>query len=102
MALFKRSKPKQTFEAKRNGRKYRMGILFALMILACAGLCTINPILVKVFAEVVGGIVGIYIVYCGGNVANKAVLGKWQGARIEGGVQLGGPPPPADPPVGGP
>lgn len=65
------------------GRKYRLAILCLLFILAAFGLATMNPILLKVFAEVVGGIVGIYIVYCGGNVATKGVLGKWQGATVE-------------------
>jgi len=91
--FFRKKKPQQTLEVKRNGRKYKMGILFALMILALAGLCTVNPILVKVFAEVVGGIVGIYIVYCGGNVANKAVLGRWQGAQIDASIKVGDNPP---------
>lgn len=65
----------------RKGRKYTMGMICMLMVLSGFALATTNPILTKVFAELVGGIVGIYMVYCGGNVGNKAVLGKWQGAR---------------------
>ena len=65
------------------GRKYRLALICILCILACFGLAGINPILLKVFAEVVGGIVGVFIVYCGGNVATKGVLGKWQGATVD-------------------
>lgn len=76
-------KKKEKKSVSRDGRKFRMGILFALLLLACFGLASMNPILVKVFAEIVGGIVGIYLAYCSLNVANKAVLGRFQGATVE-------------------
>ena len=85
---FNRKKEKEKLPT-RNGRKYRLALLFSLLLLACFGLASMNPILIKVFAEVVGGIVGIFLAYCSLNVANKAVLGKFQGAKVEGSIRLG-------------
>ena len=70
------------FERSENGRKYNMGILFAFLILASAGFCTMNPILSKVFVELVSGIVAIYNVYCGGNVAASGVF-NWKNKTKE-------------------
>lgn len=67
----------------KDGRKYRMAMILILVILAAFALCIMNPVLASVFGEVVGGLVGIYIVYCGGNIGSKIALGKYQGATIE-------------------
>jgi len=71
-------KKKEKKPVTRDGRKYRLALLFSLLLLACFGLASMNPILVKVFAEIVGGVVGIYMIYCGGNVAAAAVHRKYQ------------------------
>jgi hypothetical protein len=36
-------------------------------------MASISPLLAKVYAELVGGVVGVLLVYCGGNVTNKLV-----------------------------
>ncbi len=57
-----------------NGRKYRMTLIAMLIILAGYGLTVLNPVLQTSYAELAGGIVGLVLVYCGGNVSNKFVL----------------------------
>jgi len=55
------------------GRKYRLSLI-CLLALFCGFVCVAaNPAFTPVFAELVGGVVGILVVYCGGNVTNKFV-----------------------------
>ena len=67
----------------KSSRKYRLAMLFSLMILAVFGMATLNPILPSIVAEIVGGLVAIFAIYCGGNVVSQAVLGKYQGALVD-------------------
>ena len=57
------------------GRKYRLAILCVLFIVGCYCFTIFNPILIKVFTELVSGIIGIYLCYCGGN-ASAALIAK--------------------------
>lgn len=79
-----------SLERKHNGRKYKLTLISLLLLVAGFTLTTVNPLLAKVYAEFTGGIIGILLVYCGGNVSNKWVLGKAQGASVDD--------PPASPP----
>lgn len=75
-----------------NGRKYKLTLICLLLLTAGLALTTVNPLITKVYAEFAGGIIGILLVYCGGNVSNKWVLGKAQDATVDTGN------PPANPP----
>jgi len=66
-----------------NGRKFTMGLICILVVLAGFALTLVSPILTKVYVDLVGGVVGVYLVYCGGNVSNKWVLSKTNGVTLE-------------------
>jgi len=70
------------FEGNYNSRKFRMGLLAMLLLLTGACLVFLNPLMIEVYTAYVGGIVTLYGVYCGMNVANKWALGKAQGATV--------------------
>lgn len=70
-------------ESVYNSRKFRMGLLAILVILAAGFACYLIPTFVQLYSSLVSGIVTIYGIYCGMNVANKYVLGKAQGATTQ-------------------
>ena len=51
-----------------------MTLIAMLMLLAGYALTVLNTTLATSYAELAGGIVGLVLVYCGGNVGNKFVL----------------------------
>lgn len=59
-----------------DGRKYRMGIIFALLMIAGLFVAGSNSLLVDLYSELLTGLGLLYFAYCGGNVSNKWVLGK--------------------------
>ena len=59
-----------------DGRKYRLAIISLLIVLAGFGLAALNPVLATVLPELITGVLGINIVYNGGNVGNKLVTKK--------------------------
>lgn len=73
MGLFKR-KPKAQLPP--DGRKYRMGILFAFLMLAGLGVACMNEVASDLYSEFLTGLGMLYFVYNSGNVGNKWVLGK--------------------------
>ena len=73
-----------------DGRKYRMGLLFAAAMLLGLGLACTNPIIAGLYSEFLTGLGMLYLVFCGGNVGNKWIVGKKGGLL----AQIGSPPPP--------
>ena len=65
-----------------NSRKFRFGLICLLLIFAVGASVLINPIFLHIIEILVGGIVAVFGIYCGVNVANKYALGKAQGATV--------------------
>lgn len=68
------------------GRKYRMGIIFAIIMVAGMFIAGSNSLLIELYSELLTGIGLLYLTFCGGNVSNKWVLGKKGGliAKMNG------------------
>ena len=66
----------------KDGRKFRFGSISSLLITLCYAMTALGPLFAEAFPTAIYGIIAIYTVYSGGNVVNKAVLGKWQGATV--------------------
>ena len=64
-----------------DGRKFRMGQLMMLMMLGGLGLASLTPVIASLYSEFTAGLIGIYVIYTGGNVSNKWVLGKKPGKK---------------------
>ncbi len=60
----------------KNGRKYRMTQLGILVLLVGFGASTLNPVLATLYPQLVTGVLGLIVIYHGGNVGNKWVVGK--------------------------
>lgn len=59
-----------------DGRKYRMGMIFAFLMLAGLGIAGMNAVVSDMYSEFLTGLGMLYFVFCSGNVGNKWVLGK--------------------------
>ena len=77
-----------------NGRKYTMGLIIMLAMMTGFGLASFNPILLKIYSDLLTGLSMIYMIYCGGNVGNKWVIGRKGGLQMGAGQQA--PPTPPD------
>lgn len=71
-----------------DGRKYRLAIISLVIVLTGFGVACINPILAKLYSELVAAVLGILFVYSGGNVAKEWANGKKERTVLQG------PPPP--------
>lgn len=60
----------------KSSRKLQLGMYSLLLIFASGLLAALNPIFLTIIPVMVSGFVGIFAIYCGGNVANKHVVGK--------------------------
>ncbi len=78
-----------------NGRKYKLALISVLAILAGFAMCAINPVFIAVFSELVTGVLGVLLVYCGGNVGKSWAVGKVDGLTVSSGPTkvYKGPPP---------
>jgi len=55
------------------GRKYKLALVSLLVIFSSFVLSGLVPGFVSIFEELIGGVVAILVVYCGGNITNKWV-----------------------------
>lgn len=60
----------------KSGRKFWLSVVSLLIILAGFSITPISSTLMAVYKELITGVLGVLIVYCGGNVSNKYVLKK--------------------------
>lgn len=63
-------------EGQKDGRKYRMGLLFAGLMLLGLGLASRGIVPDTLYSSFITGIGAIYFTYCSGNISNKWVLAK--------------------------
>lgn len=66
-----------------DGRKFRLALISIMLLTAAFAMAAINPVLATALPDFITGLIGLNLVYNGGNVGNKWMLGK------KGGVQLG-------------
>ena len=59
-----------------DSRKFKMGLLCMLIIVSMAASTMWLPQMAAVMVEVIGGLVAIYGIYCGANIANKWAVGR--------------------------
>ena len=76
--LLSRNKNSVRAESKAlsDGRKYRLALTFAAIMILGLLLSTAIPAIETLYGEFVTSLVALYLAYCGGNVSNKWVLGK--------------------------
>lgn len=55
------------------GRKYRLSLISLLVIFSSFALSGVSPGFAPIFEELIGGVVAVLFVYCGGNITNKWV-----------------------------
>lgn len=55
------------------GRKYRLSLISILVIFGSFTLSGVSPGFAPIFEELIGGVVAVLFVYCGGNITNKWV-----------------------------
>lgn len=67
-----------------DGRKYRLAFLSMMLMLAGFALSGINPVWESAYPEFISGVLGICLLYFGGNVSNKIVLKKGAGGILTG------------------
>ena len=60
-----------------------MAFIFAMLLLAGLGLAGINDVIKDLYSQFVTGIMGLYLVFCGGNVSNKWVLTRNGGSLTQ-------------------
>ena len=78
-SLLSRNKDSVRAESKTilDGRKYRLALTFAGVMILGLLLSTTIPAVETLYGEFVTSLVALYLAYCGGNVSNKWVLGKY-------------------------
>ena len=76
--MFKRNKSQKLA----SGRKYTIALIMMLAMLVGFGLAGINPVLTKIYADLLTGLGMIFLTYCGGNVGNKWVIGRKNGLQV--------------------
>lgn len=61
----------------RDGRKYRMSVLFAAILFTAFLVVCTNPIAFgSLYTQLITALITILTIFCGGNIYNKHVLGK--------------------------
>lgn len=103
MALLSRKKAEPS--GPPDGRKYRMGLLFAGLMLLGLALASKGIVPDELYSSFITGIGAIYFTYCSGNIGNKWVLGKHGALQARVGMPEEPPPPkedPKEPPTGAP
>lgn len=67
---------KITSKLSPHGRKYSLALLGFVLILIGFSLTHWSPFFIQTYAEFVGGIVGMFLVYCGGNVSSQLATNR--------------------------
>lgn len=67
---------KEDQEAKKHSRKYRLALLGLGVIVFGWIVAGLVPALGPAYGELIAGVLGTLVVYYGGNVANKHIVGN--------------------------
>ena len=73
---------------KNSSRKFTLALVAMGLCLATGGLTLVIPGITAAIETMVGGIIGVYALYCGGNVGSKWAFGKQLAAGLSGGLPV--------------
>lgn len=69
----------------RENRKFKLTFIAFLLITAGWLTTSINPVLASSYSELVTGVMGVFMLYLGGNVGSQFVFNKFNQKPIVGG-----------------